>query len=676
MKLLKRLSTSLLVAASLAPAVQAQQSRYDEFVKKFAQALSINDRAEMGKLVKSYQVEAVMRTEYLCSSIATYATEEMEREIDGLNKSWQASMKGKFVENYYAYLALMKPPAVKERERLKGAYDIQFTKFLENQTGARDGPVFERVAGEMKAIAGAFKQIGDRYYEAQAWMVYGLAYTPENRERKEADKARVYEGYKSAIEAFDAIDLNYTRYKELLPIYETLKAEGWGEMLDNPDGPPPGAPRAAAGAATTTIALSFEPIEKLDAFERPNYFVDEMYQMWPAIPLSGKGSSGKFNAIEKGPLVKRSTSSKLELDFDRDGTAEAEIKLTGKQAVVEIDLVDGGAPRKWAFLMATGQEQDKYQGLQINLQPDDIQMSLFYINAGSMVGTLGDQPIRIIDDNADGLYGSPPKAFGYPGLAADQFHPEMDSLVVGTAKRAIPWSEYVKLGEQWYQLESANSGTVLNARPMEIETGTLKLKYKGPPVEWMVVRGEAKLENCFFDVMANGKAGVEVPKGHYELYVGLVAKGKKQQRMKALVLPGHNTPTWEVKAGEETEIELGAPFGFEFITNKSGEQVTVVGKSVTIVGSGGERYERTWNCAPRPEGSVRKEGAKKGGKAEKFDVVMDMNEIKEDGTLRYSYYDPWRPLDAVLEWKKDDPYQVQLVEKKNKLFGKIESEWL
>jgi hypothetical protein len=671
MKLLKRLSLLLLVALTVASSAPAQ-SRYDEFTKRFAQAQSVNDKPEMAKLVKTYQGEAVMRTEFLCSQVATYSTEEVEREIEALRQAWQSSMKGRFVDNYYAYLALMKPPQLKERQRLKDSFEIHRAKFVENQVGGGDGPVYERVAGEMEAFAGAFTQTGDNYYTAMAWMFYGLCYTTENRDRKDVDKAKVYAGFKNSIEAFEALDLKYKPYFELLAVYETLKAEGWGEVAENPDAPPPGAPKASAKATSTV--LTFEAISKWDAFERPNYFLDEMYQLWPALYLKGKGTSAAFDSLEKGPLVKRSTSSALEVDFNRDGTGEAEIKLTGKKTVVECDIVDGGAPRKWAFLMATGQQQDKYQGLQVNLQPEDTQMSMFYVSAASMVGTIGDQPVRIIDDNADGVYGSAPRALSYVGLSEGQFQPDMDSVVVGAGKRALPWSEFFQVGEQWFRLESVNSGTVLSATPMEVETGTIKLDFKGPAPTWVIVRGEAMLENSFFDLMANGKSGIEVPRGIYTLYVGQVAKGKKQERMKALILPGNNTPSWEVEVGKETVVKLGAPFGFSFATSKNGEAVTVLGNTVTITGSAGEFYERPWNCAPRPEGSIRKEGAKKGSKGEKMGTVMDLNEMKDGKTL-YTYGHTFRPLDTVLVWKKDDPYEVQLVEKKNKLFGKIESTW-
>ena len=335
---------------------------------------------------------------------------------------------------------------------------------------------------------------------------------------------------------------------------------------------------------------------------------------------------------------------------------------------------DDGPVRRAAILTATGQQQDKYQGLQVNLQPLDAQLGLFYVNAGSMVTTLGDTQIRVIDDNLDGVYGSPPKSFAYPGLSKETYQPDMDSVVIGSSSRALPWSELMQIEGSWYRMEPVNSGLMLSATPMEVETGTLVLSYDGPPPAWMIVHGEGSLEGCYFDLLAEGKSGVEVPVGTYRFFVGAVVKGKKQQVMKALVLPGQGTGSWKVEKDQKVEVELGGPFGFDFQVAKSADSVAVIGTSVTIVGAHGERYERTWNCAPRPEIVLRKAGSKKGGKGEDMDMVENLNEMHE-GQLVYSYADTWRPLDTTVENKYGNEVEVQLVEKKNKLFGKIESTW-
>jgi hypothetical protein len=99
---------------------------------------------------------------------------------------------------------------------------------------------------------------------------------------------------------------------------------------------------------------------------------------------------------------------------------------------------------------------------------------------------------------------------------------------------------------------------------------------------------------------------------------------------------------------------------------------------VTVIGTvGNERYERLWNCVPRPELSWRKAGTKKGSKPERLGIVEDLNAEDESGKRLHDAADTFHPLDLSVEvkLKENESAEVQLVEKKNKLFGPIESGW-
>ena len=115
-------------------------------------------------------------------------------------------------------------------------------------------------------------------------------------------------------------------------------------------------------------------------------------------------------------------------------------------------------------------------------------------------------------------------------------------------------------------------------------------------------------------------------------------------------------------------VELGGPFAFDFKADQDPKGCQVIGKTVAIVGKAGERYERPWLCVPKPLAAARKAGAKKGTKPTKMPSV--------DNTL--DGYDPtWFPKDLAIDVKNaEGGLEVQLTEKKNKLFGKISSPWL
>jgi hypothetical protein len=110
----------------------------------------------------------------------------------------------------------------------------------------------------------------------------------------------------------------------------------------------------------------------------------------------------------------------------------------------------------------------------------------------------------------------------------------------------------------------------------------------------------------------------------------------------------------------------------EFSFEMGGEGVVVQGGTVVVVGERGERYERPWNCRPAPDVSWRKSGARKGNKAERMKLISDQYVMME---VENGWAKVWFPLDCEFEVKNLDAVELQLAEKKNSLFGKLESEW-
>jgi hypothetical protein len=196
---------------------------------------------------------------------------------------------------------------------------------------------------------------------------------------------------------------------------------------------------------------------------------------------------------------------------------------------------------------------------------------------------------------------------------------------------------------------------------------------KGVSADWLLVRGTGDREDCFFDLLAN-RGGVEVPTGTYELYTGQVSKGKRDQLAKALVCPSSNTPTWRVDPGQTAVVELGAPFGFDFDFTQDDERVTVDGGSIVVTGRGRETYQRLWNCVVHPELESRRAGSSRGGKEGKLRSAESQEDITDN---QNDFSLAWRPFNYEFDKKKPgETLELQMLEKKNKLFGKIESDWL
>ena len=168
--------------------------------------------------------------------------------------------------------------------------------------------------------------------------------------------------------------------------------------------------------------------------------------------------------------------------------------------------------------------------------------------------------------------------------------------------------------------------------------------------------------------MAGGKK-VEVPIGRWELCFGLIRKGKKMQMMKAVILPTETMKVFDVREGENVAIQTGSPFTFDYEYAVASDGVTVDGTSIRIVGAGGESYERIYGAVPIPEASVRKKGGKRAIMTEKMKPALD-----QDGVQKHGWAALWKPLDKTFSVRVDEA-EVQLMEKKNRLFGKIESDW-
>ena len=365
-------------------------------------------------------------------------------------------------------------------------------------------------------------------------------------------------------------------------------------------------------------------------------------------------------------MFKRLSAATVEIT-GTDGVAQ-EVALTGKITLVETTA--GDPPRPFAFLMQIGRQGDFFHEVEVNLEPSSESLTLYVHPASGFTTSVEEIPVTVYDDNLDGAYGSAPLTYTYPGVAKGEYQPDIDTVHIGKAKRAEPWSEYMKIGKGWYQFEPISGGTSFRVTPATVKTGMLVMDFDGPKPSWMILRGLDNLESCYFDLVSSKK--VEVPVGRYELFYGGFRDGKRGDGMeKAIVLPPAEKRLWTVAEGEETLVELGEPFDMDFQFTANEQRITVLGNSITLVGKAGERYHRLWSLRLRPELMLRKEGKGKGSKAGRLALVADPETLNTEG-----FEASWKPLDLEIENKYgSDPIELRLIEKKNKLFGKIESSW-
>lgn len=665
-------SASLVEAEpALAPAaVAATQDGQGEWRTAFNKAMAVGATSEMERLVKKNQFQAIEWIIETAQSIAVASSEDLEDRMAALRKAWKATTNSDFADNMYTYYSLLPSIQRGERIKLKVHYDKQQKRYFAN-VQKKDRPTWGVLWLEFTGMADAFQELGDYYFASQSWL---MAYNTVN-ELTRGEDADLYKACKAlggVVEMRAKVDLKDRSYAESKTTHEYLKANGYddegGADGDGPgDGGPPKAGPSNEGTAIS-VQLTFEMLESVSQYQRPSYVADELHNLWSRVFLQAKGGSATIASLGAlSPKVTRTGSSEALIDTDGDGEGDLSWPMRGRVEPVTFKIGTGAEEREWGFLTTIGTQQDMYQGIQVSMLPTGEQMSLFMVAGASMVGEVAGVPIRIIDENMDGIYGSAPVQWGYDGVTEGMLHPEMDSIVIGGGKRARPWSEYQEIDGTWYRLEVENGGKSLKAYPIETETGSIKLSFKGGKPTWLVVKGSGKYENSYFDLM---EKGIKLPPSKWTLYCGELRKGKKVQTMKTLILPGKETPPWRVEVGATTEAALGAPFGFDFKVEEDGKNLAIPGNSVVITGVASERYERPWNCVSKPSASYRKVGVKKGSKPEDFGRVGEQEEVNKGG-----WSVAWFPKDLDIKKKSADKSEVQLTEKKNKLFGKIESTW-
>ncbi|MDG2143972.1 MAG: hypothetical protein P8N31_10490 [Planctomycetota bacterium] len=637
----------------------------ESFLKEFRQAKAIGAQDQMEKLIQRNQADAVDAIINLCTSLGGATNDSVEDDLNSLRIAWKGSMKTAFVDKVYEYYSLLDGTSRVERVKLVNKYFVYLNKMIKAEAD-KDTSTIKSLCSDFLMVAESLDAVGDHYYASLAWLSYGRA-QDEPQRPDDPNLREAVIGYANSLAARDKIELRDRVRADVEVRHKVLVGMGYGKDGDTgkPGADKPGKGKSGVGMSLGDPViqdLTFAVEEKPGAIERPFWSNDDVFNAWTSLGFTKVDSRAEFPGIKSIGLV-RDTIKSFQVS---SGGEKNSMVMAGKMTPCQIVLGDAKLP--YAFLTMTGTQKDQYQGVEINMEPSDVQMTVYVAPASKIVGNLAGVPVEIFDDNMNGTYGDAPVSWGHVGMTAEHYMFDFDAIRIDGSKHALPWSRYQKVGDVWYDM--AVDGHKLTAAPLDIKTGTLKLKFKGPRPKYVILKGRNNLEDCYFD-LAGSKKGIEVPVGNYDLFAGFMSEGKRTAIQKTAILPGVNTPNWRVTEGETVEVELGGPFGFDFQSEDLGANVKILGASVVVTGMNDERYERPWNCRPYSMASIRKSGAKKGGKPEKMKSNLDQSTLYTDWALGF------HPQDLELPKKSgmDDGFEVQLTEKKNKLFGKIESDW-
>ena len=466
-------------AVSAVSSAAVQEDRLQELKTKFVQAAKINSKDEMANLVRKYNDEAIQWIIATAESISNQPSDQLYERMAQLRTAWKTSVKTDFAEEIEKYFSLLHPAGKRERTAFKRDYGRKINEYNAS-VGAQDAAQLRVIGTQFEALAKKFESVGDRYHASEAWGYVYLC-SREDHVGDAADKFRQAKAAGELVRNREAIDLRDGLHGTYKSTYTMLVNQGFGpegEAGAIKVGERPGeaaeagaggaAPRAkpagpSAAGAPIVANMGFEAIE-MEAVERPNYNLDNIYQCWMVVALDAKGSTGKFDRVNGGPAVHRVAAADLRVDSDGDGEGEVKIPMTGNFELVEFSVGSGDDQRPWAVVATTGIPEDTYQGIQAFLAPTDVNMQLYYAPAGSLIGDIDGTRVRVIDEDLDGFYGGASLTWGWFGLTPDNFHPEMDSMVIGKSKRAVPYSEFQQIGDTWYKLAPAKHGQEMTKR--------------------------------------------------------------------------------------------------------------------------------------------------------------------------------------------------------------------
>lgn len=429
--------------------------------------------------------------------------------------------------------------------------------------------------------------------------------------------------------------------------------------------------------------FELEPVEhkKVPTDPLPTLHPFEQYIVWPVAWVDAMGPSEfdisrnwRYQPFGGKLALLRTSLATFAIDADADGQGDVEFTPSTNPTLIDIPDPAGGPPMP--LLVATIGDREMQFGVEVNLSPQERGARLRFASGQHVEGKALGTTLRIFDTNVSGRYGD---AFeGWDDLTTlyvqddSVYWVEPDAVVIGNAKRGVPWSKVLEVDGAYHLTDLSPDGLHLSTRALDLPTGELQveLDVKAKDVH-LVAREVGALEGAFFEITPERKGKpVTLPAGTYQIASGAITSGKKTSMNVIRIYQGTSAP-FTVEPGKTTTLELGAPYTLRFDTYQDGEELVVDGRSLRVFGRGGEEYAMFYEDPPQPDVEVRDSKGRKVGKPTTM-RRPDLShwQLDEKGNIL------WFPLDERIENPGQDAYEVQLSQKSHKLLGgPLTSDW-
>jgi|GEM_PF-2864775 len=662
-----------------------------EFWTAFKKHKELDDQREINKLIKRSRKNAEGVLESLTISLCQ---KEMAVDLDDYEILSQLYKEITGSGKYVSRLAFLKRLTMEQRnERILGYNDYYYgnLKFTEGKTQDNVYTLAEAKDFYTKSIE-RLQKIGDMELISAVASIQAQC-CQVMKDHYEACKA-----LKTALDAMEQLEFIHPDKKWARHEYDKYIAKGYDPTKPRDEGgePTDAEPKEGEeGAAPqegdmpefqftesgekTEWPLKFYAMKKFDEFRTPSFHTHERPLLWDQAYLQGNGPMQfkpnlcPINIFGRQVNVVR---NRIKLTFDIDAVEKTRQELTMKEKpqpllLKTLETDAKGRALKYQLFVCHPGSQETVFSLSTNLAPRDEDIAVRTRIGCYVKGKVAGENFLFIDDNTSGLYGDF-NTYPEDGITNGEYHYYgTDAVMVGKSKKFVPYSEFLKIGDNFYRIEPDGTGQKITTTEVTTPTGTVSVDYVGKPRPYyLLIHGLDRLSSRnFYEIMGDGKSPVVIPVGKYEIAGGKIMSGKKNKLRQIRIYRGEMKPFF-VKDGEETVLELGAPFKYTFETMPMGAKLVVEGKSINVYGKSGEIYTQFFDEIPVPLVSMRIKGTKK---------LVVKNEPMPLATLQDWYNDQscaWHPMDFTYDNKKRLDLEVKLETKKYHLLGKpITSDW-
>ena len=695
---------------ALVAAVLPAQNKHQEFRDKFKSAVELNDEKGQVKILKAYANEAIV---YFKSLVDVYARNgdsksyaEMEKLKPVFKKAWESDL----LSNIERHRVGLDRKAVDSIFKLVNQQNQAWALFESAKQSKKENEFRQAMSG-MQQIAERLEEYGAKLEAAKAWLLH----------------ANIVDGFKDRNRGDLEAQVNsMRRYLQLHKDWDWAKGKdyainvaysrGLEARLKNPEAE--AAAKKDAGGKGAVGNLKYKAGSKWESVKLKHKLLKRPHEGiclyagtnpmdWFGISLQGTDPK-EINWFKDGKLyIQRTAAAKFQNPLNEAGVGKKSrvVKFGGTKKPTELwyDKVDSDGEKyeiNYGWFIYVPGSQESVVSSEMNMapqwQPQNKFALLYMRSASSFIAKVNGVDVTLYDENSTGTVGD--KA-GDMAMNDQRFasgeeaarHEVFDTMKIGKSN-VLPYSPYVKIGEDWFALKILRNNEVLRYRALDsVETGMVAIDWKGSKKarpKYLVVREvSGAWDGAVFDLMANKGKPVELPVGKYEVFYGRVVNGKAPRLMNAVVQKGESKPI-EVKSGETAKFEIGAPFGIEFDAKKDGDKIEVSSLTMWVKDRGGLKYTCLANEILEPSLVAAKDQKGKGRK-----VIGDWRRMAgRDLDNARKNYEKINALNLAfyainsdtagsprLEVKGRNPHGASayfgIEQKKHKLFGKLVPIW-